>query len=114
MREKLVALPNRIELPQSSVIVRVRSLDSSDQIRKVKRGDKMATYRVVLRVDVDEDDILKSRGEQILNELKEGEEDYLCAHIENEIGWLKDSFSRVETESVTRLGKRKQTRKPTK
>lgn len=74
----------------------------------------MKTYRVVLRVDVNEKDVLKSRGADVLKELKEGKEDYLRAHIENEMGWLEQSFSRVETESVTRLGKRKSTRKSTK
>lgn len=114
MREKLAALPNRIELPQSSLVVRVRSLNSGDQIRKSKGAARMATYRVVLRVDVDKDAVLSSRGAEVFKELEESEEDYLRAHIENEMGWLKDSFSRVETESVTRLGKRKQMRKPTK
>lgn len=68
----------------------------------------MATYRVVLRVDVDEDDILRSRGEDVLAELKESEEDCLRAHVEHEVGWLEDSFSRVETQSVARLRERRQ------
>ena len=71
----------------------------------------MATYLVVLRIDVDADDIIKSRGKDTLKELKESEGDYLLAHVENEIGWLEQSFSRVETESVTRLRERKQTPK---
>ena len=69
----------------------------------------MATYRVVLRIDVDADDIIKSRGKDTLKELKESVGDYLLAHVENEMGWLEQSFSRVETESVTRLRERKQT-----
>lgn len=101
-------LPSRIELPQSSVIVRVRSLDSSNRIRKGKGDTKMATYRVILRIEVDEDDILKSRGEDTLAELKENEKDYLRAHVENEMGWLEDSFGHVKTQSVTRLWERKQ------
>ncbi len=67
----------------------------------------MATYRVVLCIDVDEDDIINSRGEDTLKELKKGGDDYLRAHVESEMGWLEQSFSRVETKSVTRLrGKR--------
>ncbi len=95
--------PSKVELPQSSVIVRARSLDPADRIRKPKGASKMATYRVVLRIDVGEDDVLRNRGENALRELKEGEGDYLRAHVENEVGWLEQSFSRVETESVTRL-----------
>ncbi len=111
MGEKSAALPTRIELPESSVIVRIRSLDSSSQKPEPKVGAKMATYRVVLRIDVDEDDILKNRGEQTLAELKENEKDYLRAHVEQEIGWLEQSFSRVETQSVTRLNEPRRTSK---
>ena len=71
----------------------------------------MATYRVVLRIDVDEDDIIKSRGKETLKELKHEGGDYLLAHVENEMGWLEQSFSCVETESVTRLRERRQTSK---
>ncbi len=71
----------------------------------------MATYRVVLCIDVDDEDIIKSRGEDTLKELKRGKGDYLLAHVENEIGWLEQSFSRVETESITRLRERRQTSK---
>ncbi|MBM3128448.1 MAG: hypothetical protein FJ009_07390 [Chloroflexi bacterium] len=63
----------------------------------------MATYRVVLRIDVDADDIIKSRGKETLAELKRDGGDYLFAHVENEMGWLEQSFSNVEIESITRL-----------
>ena len=71
----------------------------------------MAMFRVVLRIDVDEDDIVKSRGKETLKELKQEGGDYLLAHVENEMGWLEQSFSCVETESVTRLRERRQTSK---
>lgn len=74
----------------------------------------MASYRIVLRIDVDEDDVVRSRGEDTLKELKQSEKDYLRAHIENEVGWLEQSFSRVETESVTRLRERRQSSKKPK
>ena len=72
-------------------------------MREPEKGVRMATYRVVLRIDVSEDDIIRNRGENTLKELKEGGSDFLLAHIENEMGWLEHSFSRLETESVTRL-----------
>ncbi len=103
MTQKSITLPSRIEMEGSSIVVRVRSLDSGKPIPKVKRDDKMASYRVVLRVDVGEDDVVRSRGEETLKALKEAEEDYLRAHVEQEIGWLEQSFSQVETQSVTRL-----------
>jgi hypothetical protein len=68
----------------------------------------MATYRVVLRIDVDKDDIVRSRGKETLKELRVGGGDYLLAHVENEMGWLEQSFSHVEIESVARLKEQKQ------
>lgn len=65
----------------------------------------MATYRVVLLIDVDECDIARSRGEETLKRLKANSDDYLLNHVENEMGWLEQSFSRVEIESVTRVDK---------
>ena len=104
----------RIELPQSSIIVRVQSLDEGKRTRKKKSDTKTATYRVILRIDVEDYDIIKSRGKDVLDKLKASDDDYLPAHIENEIEWLEQSFSHVETESVTRLDKRKSARKSTK
>ena len=94
-----------------SLILRGRILDSSKRVRKRKVGLKMATYRVILRIDVYEEDIIRSRGKETLKELKESEDDCLRAHVENEMGWLEQSFSRLETESVTRLSERRHTPK---
>lgn len=63
----------------------------------------MATYRAVLLIDVDDCDIARSRGEETLEALKAESDDYLLDHIENEMGWLEESFSCVEIESVTRV-----------
>lgn len=65
----------------------------------------MATYRVVLLIDVDECDIARSRGEETLEALKADGGDYLLEHVENEMGWLEESFSCVEIESVTRVNR---------
>jgi hypothetical protein len=71
----------------------------------------MAAYRVVLRIDVDKDDIVRNHGKKTLKELKESEDDYLYAHVESEMGWLEQSFSRVEIEEITRLREKRQTSK---
>ena len=71
----------------------------------------MATYRIVLRIDVYRDDIVRSRGKETLKALRQDGGDYLLAHVENEMGWLEQSFSHVEIASVTRLRERKPTSK---
>jgi len=68
----------------------------------------MASYRVVLHIDVSDDDVVKNCGVEALAEMSVGAGDYLRAHVEHEIGWLDQSFSRVETQSVTRVRERKQ------
>ncbi len=100
--------PERIELERSSVIVRARSLDLNERSFQSREGARMKTYRVVLRVDVNDDDICKSRGNDVLEKFKASEDDHLRAHVEHEIGWLAQSFSRVETQSVTRLREARQ------
>jgi hypothetical protein len=78
-------------------------MGSGDRIRKPKRASKTASYRVVLRIDVEEDDVLRSRGQETLKELKESDQDYLRDHVEHEIGWLEQSFSGVEIKSIKPL-----------
>jgi hypothetical protein len=87
----------------SSLLLRVREFPAVSHTRKRKAGVALATYRVVLEIDVSARDIIKSRGRETLKDLRAEETDYLRAHIENEIGWLEQSFSRVEIESVTRV-----------
>jgi hypothetical protein len=81
----------------------VKSLEAHKQTSKRKAGIPMATYRVTLRIDVNADDIVRSRGKETLKELQRDGGDYLREHVENEMGWLEESFSHVEIESITRL-----------
>lgn len=92
---------------KSSLLIRARELNLTRHTRRRKAGAAMPTYRVILQIDVDADDIIKSRGKETLRELKQEGGDYLRAHVENEMGWLEESFSHVEIESVTRVKKSK-------
>ncbi|MBI5301229.1 MAG: hypothetical protein HY868_03760 [Chloroflexi bacterium] len=86
---------------QSASIVRVRPLGLIH--RKQDGNDVVKTYRVVLRINVTDGDIRRIRGEEELGDMKQDTEDYLRDYVENEMGWLGQSFSRVETESVRQL-----------
>jgi len=88
---------------ESSLLVRVREFSSTLHTRNRKRGVPMATYRVVLQIDVSASDVVRSRGKDTLRDLRAEGGDYLRAHIENEMGWLEQSFSRVEIKSITRV-----------
>ncbi len=62
-------------------------------------------FRVVLLVSVNDEDIVRSRDEEALKDLKTGAEDdsYLRFYIEDEMAWLHQSFSNVKVETVERL-----------
>ncbi len=65
----------------------------------------MATYRVVLQVEVEDEDIVRSRDENSLEDLKENSkgDGYLDFYVEDEMAWLHRSFSTAHVKSVQRL-----------
>ena len=65
----------------------------------------MATYRVVLEIEVEDEDVARSRSEDSLKDLKDGADgdEYLDFYIEDEMTWLHSSFGNVQVRSVKRL-----------
>lgn len=61
----------------------------------------MQIYRVVLRVEVKDDDIIHARDTDALTDMKEGRrKDYLNQFVEDELHWAAQSFSALLVEKV--------------
>ena len=65
----------------------------------------MAAYRVVLEIEVEDEDIARSRSKDSLKDLKEGAEgdEYLEFYVEDEMTWLHSSFGNIAVKSMKRL-----------
>ena len=65
----------------------------------------MASYRVVLEIEVEDNDIIRSRSEDSLKDLMENADgdEYLDSYVEDEMTWLHSSFGNVEVKGVERI-----------
>lgn len=65
----------------------------------------MATYRIILQVECDDENVLRQLGQDYLEEIQEDPpaDDYLALYIEHELDWIRQSFNRVDVQEIKQI-----------